>query len=205
MRLQRSSKTDFRKSRRRILLILLGVASVAIPAGLTAQVSHTAVVGSDADYLTVGIDVAGADPEILFDNLGDGLSARLEFAIRVLESREGVFVIFGSRMINEFRVVYDLRYDPFRERFTVSTQDGAFFTFRDRATVWSFFFTLPGYRVPWTALDRSGASSGVDLVVETRVVYDPVVFVPGLSILSVLPASPRQQTAWLTTYPEGSR
>lgn len=198
MRLQLSSRTDSKKSRRRVIL-LLAIGLLATPAPLFGEIEHVATVRPTTGFLTVTINATGADPRILFGNLADGLTARLEFAIRVLEARGGPLAFFGNRLIDEYRVIYTMRYDPFRERFTVTTQDGGFFTFRDEGTARAFFFSLPGYRVPWSSFDTPRTQGGDDFVVETRVTYDPIVFAPGLSILSVFLPSSRHQSSWIST------
>ncbi|MFW5718453.1 MAG: hypothetical protein ACOCWX_03885 [Spirochaetota bacterium] len=195
MRLLLSSRTVSRKSPRRLLLFFV-IAALLAPVSATAQVDHTINVGATRDYLAVSVDVSGADAAMLFANINDGLTARLEFIIRVLEARRGLLSVFGSRMLREFRVIYETRYDPFRRRYTVTTQDGGFYTFGDRARLLDFFFTLPGYRIPWAALGLDHAAPDAELVVETRVVYEPIVFAPGLSILSGLMSDTRRQSPW---------
>ncbi|MFW6312953.1 MAG: hypothetical protein ACOC2N_03630 [Spirochaetota bacterium] len=98
---------------------------------------------------------------------------------------------------------YELIWDPFRERFTISTHDGAFYTFRDESAAWSFFFTLSGYRIPWAAFSGSEESGRVRI--ETRTVYEPIVFVPGLGILSIFLPHSRYQSSWRTFEREVSR
>lgn len=194
MRLQLSSRTASRKSPRRRLLLVVIALFVSVPA--IAQVDHSVAVGTTADYLAVSIDVSGADASVLLANINDGLTARVEYIIRLLEARDGLFAVLGSRILREFRVIYETRYDPFRRRYTVTTQDGGFYTFDDSDRLLDFFFTLPGYRVPWTALELDRVRDQRDLVVEARVVYDPIVFVPGLSVLSVLMSDARRQSPW---------
>ena len=198
MRLQLSSRTVSRKSPRRLLLSFV-IAALLAPVSATAQVDHTLSAGGTPDFLAVSVDVSGADAAMLFANVNDGLTARLEFIIRVLEARDGLMSVFGSRMLREFRVIYETRYDPFRRRFTVTTQDGGFYTFSERARLLDFFFSLPGYRIPWAALGFAHAPSDVELVVEARVVYEPIVFAPGLSILSGLVSDTRRQSPWRVT------
>lgn len=197
MRLQLSSRTASRKSPRRLVLVTL-IAALLAPGAVSAQVDSTVTVGATPDFLSVSIDVTGADEEVLFANVNDGLTARLEYIIRVLEARDGLLSAFGSRMLREFRVIYETRYDPFRRRYTVTTQDGGFYTFGERERLLEFFFSLPGYRVPWSALGLDHPPSQTELVIEARAVYAPIVFAPGLSILSVLNADARRQSPWRT-------
>ncbi|MFW5718326.1 MAG: hypothetical protein ACOC0E_12875 [Spirochaetota bacterium] len=194
MRLQLSSRTASRKSPSRHLLPVAIALLVSLPA--VAQVDHSLAIGTTADHLAVSIDVSGADASVLLANINDGLTSRVEYIIRVLEARDGLLAVLGSRMLREFRVIYETRYDPFRRRYTVTTQDGGFYTFHDSDRLLDFFFSLPGYRVPWTALEPGRVRDERDLLVETRVVYDPIVFAPGLSVLSVLMSDARRQSPW---------
>lgn len=204
MRLQLFSRTASRKSPRRLLvLVVIGV--LFGPVRAVAQFDHTMTVTTATDYLAVSIDVSGADAAVLFANINDGLTSRLEYIIRVLEARDGLLSVFGSRMLRQFRVIYEARYDPFRRRYTVTTQDGGFFTFRDRDRLLDFFFSLPDYRVPWTAVGLDAAPEQRELVVEARVVYDPLVFAPGLTILSAVVPDSRRQSPWRLANVGGSQ
>ena len=190
------STIDFRKSPRsiRVALFLLFYALTPV---LSAQITHTSTADSTPDYLEVSIAVRGADPADLFAGLDDGLTARTEYAIRVMEPRTGPMNIFGARLLREFRVSYEIRYDPFRRRYTLTTHDGGLYTFRDTDSLWSFFFSLPEYRIPWEAVEPSIRSADASLMIETRVTYSPIVFVPGLSILSILLPDSAQQSGWV--------
>lgn len=191
MRLQRCSTTDSRKSRPDVSRLVVLATLLAVTPALAAQIAHDASVATTDELLEVTVRVAGADPESLFANLNEGLSARLEYAIRILEPRPRALVMLGPRLDREFRVIYDLHFDPFRDRYVVQTQDGGRYLFPDEATLWEFFFELPGYRIPHSALHASG-----HLYIDTRVTFEPIVFVPGLSILSVFMPRSRQLSAW---------
>jgi len=192
MRLHRSSRIDSRKSRRSVAAVL-----ILFPALAWAQIDHASDLVSHEDFLEVRIQVSGADLDRLFANLGDGLSARMEYAIRLLDPRDRPWRVLGSRVLHEFRVAYELAWDPYRERFAVSTQDGRRLTFADETSVRDFFFRLDGYRIPWAAIDDgSRRAASRPLIVETRAVYEPIVFVTGLTILSILMPHTRQQTPW---------
>ncbi|HKJ85382.1 MAG TPA: hypothetical protein VKA06_04865 [Spirochaetia bacterium] len=191
MHLHRSSRIDFRKSLRSILLVL-----ILVPALAWAQIDHSTELQVNEDYLEVNITVDGAEPEPLFANLEDGLSASIEYMIRVVEPVRRPWQALGSRVLHEFLVKYELIWDPFRERFTISTHDGAFYTFRDEADVWAFFFRLSDFRIPWTAFSDSGEPGRIRI--ETRAMYEPIVFVSGLSILSIFLPHSRYQSSWQT-------
>ncbi|MFW5684784.1 MAG: hypothetical protein ACOC1I_08020 [Spirochaetota bacterium] len=192
---QHSSRIVSRKSPRNsvgILLLILASTLVA-PATLSGEIAHDTTVRTRPDHLSISISVSGAEPQELLTNLHDGLTARLEYAIRFLERRMAPVSLLGPRFVREFRVIYEIRWDPFRRRYTAVSQDGAGYTFRDEAGLWSFIFWLSDFRIPWEALATDGAD---ELDVETRVLYDPIVFVPGLSILSVFLATSREQSPW---------
>jgi len=198
MLLHRSSRIDSRKSPRSILLVL-----ILVPALAWAEIDHSTELEVNEDYLAVRITVEGAEPEPLFANLEEGLSASIEYLIRVVEPVRRPWHALGSRVLHEFLVTYDLIWDPFRERFTISTHDGAFYTFRDEASVWQFFFTLSDYRIPWAAFGESGEPGRIRI--ETRAMYEPIVFVSGLSILSIFLPRARYESSWQTLEREVSR
>jgi hypothetical protein len=170
--------------------------ALAAPAALYGTIEHEATTDRSDDYLEVTIAVRGAEPERLFANLADGLTSRIEYHIRILQTRDTLLNLLGSRLIHEFRVIYNVVWDPFRGRYRLTTQDGGEFTFRDEATLWSFLFTLPDYRIPWTAFETDAGERRGRFVVETRAVYEPIVFASGLGILAVLLADSRQESAW---------
>ena len=228
---QRSSTTDSRKSPRRrpgslLLPAFLLLGSFLLPQSAPAQISHESSVRPRESYLSVSLAVGGAEPEELFANLHDGLTARLEYSMRLLALRPMPASILGPRLIREFHIAYEMRWDPFRRRYTAQTHDGAFYTFRDEASLWSFIFSLSDYRIPWEAFASAGdAGAGDDgagddgagdalgavvagrtvrsqladrYQLQIRVVYQPIVIVPGLAILSVLPGRARETSGWTT-------
>ncbi len=187
------SKTDFRKSPHSCLLVSLLFLVCGVAFG---RIEHKAVIAPHPEYMEISVLVSGADSQLLFRNLGEGMTARLEYEVRISEPRTSPLRILGPRVLREFRVVYDLRWDPFRRRFTITTHDGGTYTFTDRTALWQFFFELPGFRVPWDGLDFDDRSSGRRCLVETRVTYEPIVFMPGLSIVSMLLPHARQSSTW---------
>lgn len=245
---QRSSTTDSRKSPRRrsgarlLPATLLVLGSLLLPRYAPAQISHESSVRPRDSYLSVSLAVGGAEPEELFANLHDGLTARLEYSMRLLALRPMPASILGPRLIREFQIAYEMRWDPFRRRYTAQTHDGAFYTFRDEASLWSFIFSLSDYRIPWEAFASTGGASAGNVIagdatagdaaagdagagaggagaggadgatpgravrpqlddryhLQTRVVYQPIVFVPGLAVLSVLPGRARETSGWTT-------
>ncbi len=200
MRLLRCSRNVFRKSRRSLVLLIL-----LAPVAVHAQIEHETRMIALQDHFEVSIAVNGAAPDLLFDNLREGLAARLEYAVRVSSPRNLPFSFLGSRLLREYRVIYTVRWDPFRDRYTITTQDGGLFTFRDEAALWGFLFSLPRYRIPWQAVDGENLPSPSRYQVDTQVIYEPVVFVPGLSILSVLLPHARQSSPWERAYVEEPR
>lgn len=198
MRSHRSSRIDSRKSPRSILLVL-----ILVPALAWAEIDHSTELQVNEDYLEVNITVDGAERGPLFANLEDGLSASIEYRIRLVEPVRRPWHALGSRVLHEFLVTYELIWDPFRERFTISTHDGGFYTFRDEAAVWSFFFALSDYRIPWAAF--AGGGKPEQIRIETRTVYEPIVFVSGLRILSIFMPHARYQSSWQTFEREVSR
>ena len=194
MRSHRSSRTGFRKNLHSLVVLL-----ILVPVLAPAEIVHTTQLDSLPSYLEVRMSVRGVEPDELFANLADGLSARMEYSIRVLQARDQPMRLLGSRTLREFRLSYELGWDPFRRRYTISTQDGGLYTFRDEAAVRSFFFTVPGYRIPWSAIASDNPETGMRrFVIETRATYEPIVFVPGLTILSIFLPWTRQQSAWIS-------
>lgn len=203
MRSPRCSRTVSRKSLRNPVLLIPFI--LVVPVAVPAQIEHETQVIALRDYFEVSISVNGADPDLLFGNLAEGLTARLEYAVRVSHPRNPPLSLFGSRLLSEYRVIYHARWDPFRDRYTISTQDGGLFTFRDEAALWRFFFTLPHYRIPWQGIGAGDPATPSRYQVDTQVVYEPVVFVPGLSILSVFLPHARQSSLWERSYLEEPR
>lgn len=201
MRSLRCSRTGSRKIRRSHLILAL---SLLVPTLLHAQIAHETTTVGHPDHLEVSIVVRGADPQLLYANLGDGMTARVEFTIRITEPRRSPANLFGSRLLREDRVVYNLRWNPFRERYAITTNSGDTYDVGGASALDNVFFSLSGYRIPWHAVTPEDAP--VDRYqVETRVVYEPIVFVPGLTILSVFMRHARQTTPWIRTVVEAIR
>ena len=196
------SRTGFRKSPRSCLLLSLILLVCGTAFG---KIEHRAEITAHPEYMEISVFVNGADPQVLFQNLDEGMTARLEYEVRVSQPRSLPLRILGSRVLQQYRVVYDLRWDPFRRRFTITTQDGGAFTFTHTTALWQFFFELPGFRVPWRNLGLEHHASNGRYLVETRVTYEPIVFVPGLSILSLLLPRARQSSTWWSDAVEAPR
>ena len=201
MRSLRCSRTGSRKIRRSHLIFAL---SLLVPTLLHARIEHETTTVGHQDYLEVSIVVHGADSDVLYANLGDGMTARVEFTIRVTQPNRSPASFFGSRLLREDRVIYDLRWNPFRERYAITTNSGDTYDVGGAPALDSVFFTLSGYRIPWqSVLPDDAPVDGYQ--VETRVVYEPIVFVPGLTILSVFTRHARQTTPWIRTVVEAVR
>jgi hypothetical protein len=160
--------------------MLAGIAH-AVP----ARISHTTTTSSEPGYLSVTIDASGIDPVSFLENIDSGYRSRIEYAIRLAPERRQ---LIRQTALPRFEVSYEAWFDPFRERYVIESNDGTTYTFRDASDLWSFFFRLPSFRIPWSVADAD--------VVETRVVYRPIVFAPGLRILAVILPEARQSSPW---------
>lgn len=162
---------------------------LALPFSLLA-VEHTTTIESHDDFLEVSITVVGADLSRFFDNLMDGMRARVEFDIRVSEPRNRLGRLFGDKFVRQFQPSYEAKWDPYDSRYIVTSHDGGRYRFSDEAALWQFFFTLPEYRIPWSALPQT------EIVIETYVTYTPIVFVSPFAILSLLRSDDTESSEW---------
>lgn len=188
MLLPRCSKTDSRKN---LVKGISGVLLLLAAARLPAQLQHEAAIQPTIDYLSIQMTVAGADVEALFETLHEGMRVRVEYRVRLSYPRERPFRLLGDRLVREFRPSVEARWDPFLEAYVLVEDDQTTFTFDDEAAFYSGLFTLADYRIPWTAVTRDPG-----LVVETSAEYTPIVFVPGLSILSLFTANRKETSPW---------
>lgn len=162
-----------------------------VAGSLSAQIQHSTQVRITDDYLELNIRVAGAEIDELFATLKEGMTARLEYRIRVSYPRSRPFRFLGNRLIREFRPAFEASWDPFVSAYVLVGHDGNSDSYEDEAALYARMFSLDAYRIPWSAI-----RSGRDLVLEISAEYTPIVFVPGLSILSLFTANRSEQSPW---------
>ena len=196
MRSRACSRAGSRKSLRSIILVLLLAAAPAV-----AQLRHDVTVTRVGDHLAVTVVGAGVDGEELRANLERGFTARIEFAIRLLRPRSAPFGFLGYELVHEFRPHYEIRYDPFLRRSVIAAEDGALYSFTDDSDLMRFLLVLPSYRIPWSVFGESVDPRTAPIAVEARVVYDPIVFVPALGLLSLFRFNERHMTPWTRVEP----
>ncbi len=182
------SRTDSRKS---LVKGFSGVLLFLAASTLPAQLQHQAVVRPTADYLSIDMTVAGADVEALFETLHEGMRVRVEYRIRISSPRDRPFRMLGDRLLREFRPGVEARWDPFLAAYVMVEDNGTTLAYADEAAFYSDLFSLADYRIPWSAVRRDSG-----LVVETSAEYTPIVFVPGLSLLSLFTANRSESSPW---------
>ena len=184
----RCSRTDSRKN---LVKGISGVLLLLAASTLPAQLQHHAVIQPTADYLSIGMTVAGADVVALFETLHEGMRVRVEYRIRISYPRNRPIRMLGDRLLREFRPSVEARWDPFLAAYVMTDDNGTTFTYDDAAAFYSDLFALSDYRIPWSAILREPG-----LVVEASAEYTPIVFVPGLSILSLFTANRSDSSPW---------
>ena len=97
---------------------------LAIVSPLSA-IEHSTTIEHHAAFLEITVTAAGADLTELFENLADGMSARVQFDIRVSEPRSRFGRLFGDRFVRQFQPGYQVRWDPYDGRYVVLSHDGA--------------------------------------------------------------------------------
>jgi hypothetical protein len=183
-----SSRTVSRKNLARAALVAL----LLVPAvTAVADLQHETAVTPSGELIVVSIRVAGADVDELFSGLRDGMRARVEYRIRVAAPRSRPFRLLGDRLLREFRPAVEVRWDPFLASFVLESSDGETVEITEESELYARLFALDSYRIPLSALAPAD-----QVVVETRVAYTPVVFAPGLSILSLFPRNRTLLTPW---------
>ena len=188
MRWPRCSRTDSRKS---LVKGISGVLLLLVASTLPAQLQHQAIVRPTPDYLSIDMTVAGAEVEVLFETLHAGMRVRVEYRIRISYPRDRPFRMLGDRLLREFRPSVEARWDPFLAAYVMVEDDGTAFAYADEAAFYADLFSLVNYRIPWSAVRRESG-----LVVEACAEYTPIVFVPGLSILSLFTANRSDSSPW---------
>jgi hypothetical protein len=193
MRLHRCSRIASRKNLRRLTAVaFLLLSAVTLP----AQLSHQGNATRDGQMLAVSITVTGADRAEFFRNLDDGLSAGLEFLVRISEPRTVFRAFLGNRFLSEVTIEKSVSWDPFRQAYVVVGSDGEEQLFASGETLWEEFFHLDAYQVPLSELSVPIAGPLDNLIVEFRVSYRPLEFVPALGILSLFLSEDRDATPW---------
>ena len=188
------SRIDSRRSLRSLLLVV-AIAGLSQP--VPAQLTHNAVYRPERTFLEITVQAAGADLAVLQQNLDAGLTARVEFAIRVLEPRVGVWRVFGDRGIREYVTGSEARWDLFTQRYVIRSDDGTRFSFASVDELTRFLFSLQQYRIPWIGMTDRRGTVAEHVVLETQVRYSPVVFVPALAILAFFRVEERLVSPWV--------
>ena len=178
-------------SRRNLARPFSFILLMLVAGSLSGQIQHSSQIRITDDYLELNIRVAGAEIDDLFATLRNGMTARLEYRIRVSYPRIRPFRLFGNRLVREFRPAFEARWDPFVSAYVLVGHDGKAETYEDEAALYARMFSLDAYRIPWSAI-----RSDRDLVLEISAEYTPIVFVPGLSILSLFTANRSEQSPW---------
>ena len=195
------SRIAFRRNLRRHLLLLV-IAGVSQP--LFGQLLHAAICHAEQSYLEVTLLADGADMGTLKQNLDGGMTARVEFAIRISRPRHGIWTVFGDRGLREYVTGSEIHWDVFTERYVIESDDGGRFSFREVSEATQFLFSLRQYRIPWTGMADRRGTIAEELVVDTQVRYSPIVYVPALAILSFFSSEERLVSPWVRTGPLGA-
>lgn len=185
---RRFSRTDSRKNPARGISVLALLLTASV---LPAQLQHETTIDADAESLGVTMMVAGADLDALFTTLEEGMRARVEFRVRISVPRGRPLRILGDQLVREFRPAVEARYDPFLSAYVLVSDDGSTAVYHDEAAFYADLFSLRNYRIPWSAFRGNRR-----IIVETSAEYTPIVFVPGLSILSLFTANRSEVSAW---------
>jgi hypothetical protein len=184
-------RTDFRKSRLSAALVFL----LAI-APLFADVSQNSATQYLSDTLLVNVRVSGISTDEFLTNLYDGLTAEIEYHIRVSAAREAPFSILGDRLLLDVTPSASVFYDRFTRQFILSTPFGTVAEVTSEEELLDSFFALVDYRIPVDRLKDSGPLPE-ELTVQTQVAYRPILFVPTLRILSLFLRDDRRSSPWV--------
>ena len=179
---RRCSRIDFRKSRRSISFFLMIVAAVQ---PIVAQVTHEEQVLLIGPSAEISIEVEGYDRGAFFANLYEGMTARIEYQIRVSVPREEPFHLLGPRLLHEVSLSRSVYFDRFSELFQLSGTGRVVRPVESEEELLARFFSLVSYAIEIERLRASGFPETDTYVVETQVIYNPILFVPALRILSV--------------------
>ncbi|MFP4375625.1 MAG: hypothetical protein ACLFP4_01165 [Spirochaetales bacterium] len=182
MRSRRCSRTDFRKSLRSVGLVAMLVAA-AYP--LAAQLSHEEQVFATRDVVSVSIDVSGYNRSEFFTNLYDGMTARIEYRIRFSVPREQPFQVLGPRLLHEVTFHRSVYFDRFSGLFHITRDDDLARQVQTEGELLEDFFVLDSREIELESIPVGDLLESESFLVETRVVYNPILFVPALRILSV--------------------
>jgi hypothetical protein len=139
----------------------------------------------------VSITAAGADVAELFQTLNKGLRVRIEYRIRISLSRSGLFGFLGDRLLAEYHPGVVGRWDQYRVAYVMEGDDGTERVYTDEAAFYGDLFSLSDFRIPWPESPRE-----TGLVIEASAEYTPIVFVAGLSILSLFTANRSESSPW---------
>ena len=74
--------------------------------------------------LQVQARVLAPDAAEVLAALERGLTAEIEYQVRLLETRQGLFAVFGARQVSQVSVTLTARWDRFEDRYVITTQDG---------------------------------------------------------------------------------
>lgn len=176
------------------LLFMLILACVGMPAfalALDAQVARAT--GG------ISVTISAGDPPIVdvLHTLRDGMRAEITFVIQVYHRSDGLFRLFGDRLVQEVRVTRAARWDAFSSQYVISGTDRPDVRTSSNTDFEREFFDLSGFVLPWSFVDgdSSGDSAGSSyLMVQMQV--RPMKLVPALAILSFLRMEREIASGW---------
>jgi len=158
---------------------------VAAVQPIVAQFTHEEQVLLIGPSAEISIEVEGYDRGAFFANLYEGMTARIEYQIRVSVPREEPFHLLGPRLLHEVSLSRSVYFDRFSELFQLSGTGPVVRPVESEEELLARFFSLVSYAIEIERLRASGFPETDTYVVETQVIYNPILFVPALRILSV--------------------
>jgi hypothetical protein len=184
-------RTILRKSRRRrgsaVITVLL---ILTIGAVCAEDLTHTARFAASSRFLSIDFQAQGDVRERIMDAIVNGMRSELLFSIRAYVARRGAAALFGDQLVLELSPSHTGWYDPFRQRYIVSTNEGLEYTFEEAEQFLEFFMLLQEYRLPWSMLPDEGP-----VYIEIAAVLRPVKLVPALAVLGLLAQDDRMVSA----------
>jgi hypothetical protein len=149
-------------------------------------------VALDGSRVSVSLDYRDPRREEVLKALEEGLTAEIQFQLRLYRRQTGFFRFLGDRIIVERRISQTARYDAFEGRYLIRRQDREAGAFGEAGQALEAFCALSDY----VLADLAGQEAG-QYYVAARARLTPVKMVAPLNIITMFLPRMAFSSPWL--------
>ena len=180
-------KIALRKSS--VLVISISLFSVVLPAGVVQALEIDPALHAHNNTLALTLTLEQFPVSEVESVFRTGQTSQIQFEVRVFKETHGMWSMLGDELLEEKRVTYIGRYDPFNESYRIET-DGTIKQFVDAGTFFRAFRTV------FISFDLPHADPR-DIYVRARAKLTPRKLMPPLNLLEPFLLDNQKTTGWV--------